>query len=58
MWGTSRCRLDHISSTGFLCNGERCSKNPKDMNLPVANEIQVLWLKPKDQRGDIRRWGL
>ena len=45
--GTSRCRLDHISSTDFLCNGERCSKNPKDMNLPAANAIQVLWLKTK-----------
>lgn len=51
--GTSRCRLDHISSTDFLCNGERCFKNPKDMNLPVTNAIQVLWLKPKSQCNDL-----
>lgn len=26
-WG----RLNHISSTDFLCNGRRCSKNPGAM---------------------------
>ena len=60
----SRCgrtcsyRWDHISFTDFLSNGERCSKIPKDMNLPVANAIQVLWLKPKGQCDDNRRQGL
>ena len=44
--------------TDFLSNGERCSKIPKDMNLPVANAIQVLWLKPKGQCDDNRRQGL
>lgn len=50
--------MDHISFTDFLSSGERGSKIPKDMNLPVANAIQVLWLKPKDQCDDDRRQGL